>query len=415
MSTLLPLLFAEAESPFVADPRPWLDDRLRLQIALDDTPFTFTPTWTNFTDITRGVAWEYRRDEYTGLCQPSTMQFVASNRDGRWDAATGLGGATWAGKVAPWLGVRVLCSTSDTFSPSTSLWRGFLSDIRLLSGPFDGHINAQCVDLLGVLASCTVEDLVRPEELPGPRVQAILTHLGIPSTFVDVIENGTVVMGAATIAGQGLALIQECARAEGGWAFCARDGRFEFRDRFHWIRTAQTGFEVDGSIIKHAELPQTLNRWNATQFAAVQGLNGTRRSGTLTTGFPAVARREMSVPAVWNIDADRLAERLRRASLYSGDRIESVDFDVMAHDVILEALEGDELIWQDTIDVTATPVHGHELNGEFWVESERHTVTRDGVWNLELALSPLNTNYWGQTANFYTFGATVTSGRIAGY
>jgi len=119
---------------------------------------------------------------------------------------------------------------------------------------------------------------------------------------------------------------------------------------------------------------------------------------------------------VWNVDADRLAERLRRASLYpGGDRIESIDFDVHAQPTILSALEDGDVAWQDTVDVTVTPVHAHELTGEFWVESERHVVGRDGAWSLTLGLSPLNTNYWGETADFYTFGTTVTSGDEAGY
>jgi hypothetical protein len=387
-----------------------LTNHVQLQIALNSTAYTVSPTWTDFTDLVRSCSWSYSWDAPDGQVRPSTLRVVASNRDGRWDAATGLGGATWAGNVRPFLGVRVLASNSAGFSPSTIMWRGFLTDVSLSSGAQDAEVALVCTDLADILGQIPLEDLVRPEELTGDRVDAILSAAGIPAGFIGTTDAGTVVMEAATLGGQALGLLQECARAEGGLLWCARNGQVQFRDRFYLGELTRTDFTLAADDIKNVALPQTLSRFTVIERAAVQYATGeVVADGTPTSGWPSVARREMSLPIVWRADASAMARWMRRSNATSGDVISGVTCDVLrpADTTILDGLVANDLKFLDSVDVTAEPVHGHELNGEFWVARESHTVTRDGVWRLDLALFPVANAWQTDTVDYLQFGQTI--------
>lgn len=387
-----------------------LDDHVQLQIALSDTAFTVSPTWTDFTSLVRSASWSYTWDAPDGQVRPASLRVVASNRDGRWDAATGLGGATWAGNVRPFLGVRVLASNSPAFGSPVVLWRGFLTDVALSSGAQDAVVQLTCADLADVLSQIPLEDLVRPEELTGDRVDAILSAAGIPAGFIGTTDTGTVVMEATTVSGQALGLLQECARAEGGLLWCSRAGTIQFRDRFYLGELSRNDFDLAATTIKNVALPQTLSRFTEIERAAVQYVGGEVVSdGTPTSGWPSVARREMGLPIVWRADAAAMARWLRRVNATSGDVISGVVCDVLrpADTTVLDGLLAGTLQFLDSVDVTAEPVHGHELTGEFWVTGETHTIDRNGQWLLSLALYPVANAWQSDTADYLQFGQTI--------
>lgn len=398
-------------------PAPILDTHIRLEIALNDTAYTFSPTWTDFTDVVRGCSWGYRWDAPDGQTSPSELRVTASNRDGRWDAATGLGGATWAGKVRPFLNVRVLASNNG-FSTSAQLWRGFLTDIELVTGAQDAEVQLTCTDLLGVLSAIPIEDLERPEELAGDRAEAILTEAGIDAAFINTLDSGTVVMTAATLNGQALGLLQECTRAEGGLFWAGRAGRLNWRDRFYFAELSRSGFTLAGSDIKNVSVPQRLARFSAVERAAVQWAGGeVVADGAATTGWPQVARREMGLPLSYRADAAAMARWLRRVNALSGDQISRVSCDVLrvGDTTVLDGLIGiNQLLWLNSANVSLTPVHGHALSGEFWITGETHTVNRNGEWRLDLDLFPVANAWQTDSDAYYEFGQTVTSSLVAG-
>lgn len=416
MTPLLFLLLGEEPPVEYGPPAPVLHEFIRLEIALADTAYTTSPTWTDFTNIVRSCSWSYSWSAPDGQVSPSELRVTAANRDGRWDAATGLGGSPWAGNVRPWRQVRVLISTNN-FSTSAVLWRGFLADIDMSTGKFDATVELRCTDLAGVLSKITVEDTDRPEELTGDRVDAILTAAGIPAGFLGTIDTGTVAVTAATVSGQALGLIQECARAEGGLFFCGRTGTASFRDRFYLAERVRTGLELVQADIKQVDLPQRLAAWTRIDRAAVQWSSGeVVRAGAAVSGWPETARREMGTSAAWRADAHALAQWLYRVNALSGDQISAVTCDVLKPDTwVLDTIRDGQLQFLDSVEIVGvTPVHGHALSGEFWVAGETHRVDRSGEWLLDLELFPVANAWQTDSEDYYTFGASITSDKVAG-
>lgn len=393
----------------------WFGEHVRVQIAIGNTPFAAAPTFVTFDPIT--VDWGFRRGGGpVGQCSPASAKITVDNSDGRWDPGTGLGGPTWAGNVKRWLQVRIMVSNNN-FASSTLRFRGFLTDVVCSTNEHEATATITCTDALGICAEFNLEDLVRPAELPGVRIQAILTAAGIPAGFVGTVDTGIVVLDADTLSGQALQAIQECARAEGGHVWSTYAGFVTFTDRHHFVTAALSGFALTNAEIERMSIPQSLAAFTNYAVGASSGVTGkVMKFGTAPAESPASTRRDMDTNAVWDADASATAQWLQRHGTFAGTRVDQVICSVNHGDdvVVLNGLVAGTLNWLDTVTVSFTPAHGAAVSQLCWVEGESHSVSVDG-WTLTLDLSPVSTSYRTQAANFYTYGTTVTSSKIAGY
>jgi hypothetical protein len=395
-------------------------NHVRFEISFD-TAYDLTPTWNEFQP--REASWGFRRSGGpTGACEPGRARFVVDNRNGQWDPATGLGGSPWAGAIRKWLQVRVIASDDGFATAGTSLFHGFLVDVKPMDGRFDGHALVEATDALGILAAHRLdEDLTRSAELAGVRADAILDAAGIPAGWQGTVQNGIVALVAATVSGQALAAVQECARAEGGHLWCSRDGAVNFTDRHYFYDSfTRTDFPLDDTLIRQALIPKTLGALGRVAEGASSGATGAvKKFGTPDSGFPASTRRALGTSAVWDADSASTAEWLQRHENFSGSRVDSVELDVRTATgsavdaVVRDALVAGDLKWLDTVEVDYTPIHGDTVNQVCWVEAEEHRVTK-ATWECTLGLSPYATDYANTAANFIEWGDVMAAGKIPG-
>lgn len=393
-------------------------DYVRFQIALDDTPFTASPTWTDFTTVVRAASWELGRTSATESHRPGTATITVDNQDGRWDPSFSGAPSPYTGKLKRWLGVRVLAS-NDAFSTSTVLWRGFLWDAQNGSTDHDADTVLTCTDQLGILANHNLEDLERVSELSGVRAQAIFADADLIAGMTNIAHDGTVPMGEATLTGTAFAAVLECARTEGGAVYCGRDGRINYTDRHYFTEKAVSNFALDDADIKYMRIPQGLGRFENVQQASSSGISGrVYKFGTTEAGFPRAVRREMNTIAYWDADARVLARWLRRNSAGAGPRVEAVTCDVLrvGSTTVLDGLVDETLAFLDTVTITYEPFYRDaDVTFNGWVDVERHSTSRDGRWELELEFSPRDTLWYQDSPDFLQFGETITSALEPGY
>lgn len=395
-----------------------LDEFVRVEIAIGDEPYILIPTWVDITADVRDLSWGYSRQGPTGQASPATMSVTVENA-GKYDPSSGLGGATWATKMKRWLQIRVTISSNDFFT-STPKFRGHIYDVTLSDDPVDNTARIEAVGVLGILAEVNLEDEVRSEELSGVRVSAILDAAGIPGGFSSREDTGTVVLAAETLSGQCLQAAQECARSEGGLLWETQNGLIMSTDRHYFYDTfSRSSFALAASDIKYGSIPKTLRAFENVNVGAVSNSTGAvRKFGTTPANNPTTERRELNTKAIWNADSSSLARWLvRQSNFFGGSRVGAVRLDVLRESdtTVLDGLVANTLKWLDTVVVTYTAAHGFETVQECWIESERHTVNRNGVWVLELGLSPYGTGYQVDSGDFYVYGTTVTADHVGGY
>jgi hypothetical protein len=225
-----------------------------------------------------------------------------------------------------------------------------------------------------MLGQITLADQVRPAELAGVRASALLDAAGLPSTLSTLEQTGTVVLAAATISGNALQAVQECARAEGGHLWClpaSGGGGLMFTDRHYFYDTfVKNDFPLGDDVIEAVHVQQSLDEAYAVDVGSSSGVTGATFSfGAPASGFPAVTLRSLDTSAVWDADAEALAEWLQRTGNFADTRVLEVTLSVSHgdEDSVMDGLTDGTLKWLDTVEVEFTPPHGATVTQRCWV------------------------------------------------
>jgi hypothetical protein len=429
--SLLPLFFW-ADDPFVDQPgEPGLGLQARVEVALSTAPFAASPSWTDISgqvwalDLTRD-----RRDGPGGPIDPATLRVTVENNDGRWNNASTYATAPYAGNVVPGRLVRIRVS-DDTFATSSTIFTGFLDDVDDSVTQFAGASTLRCSDIMRVVERSVLNNVVRPAELTGQRVAAILTAIGIPNgggfaDFRGTVDAGTVMLEPAELSGSALAVIRDITRAELGMFYVSGIGQVEFRDRYHFIDTAALDISqatFDGDEIEFGAVSYTHGAFTTPRRVAASGATGrVRQYGSLNlpANFPNDEVRALGLPILYDGDAEVWAEAWQKmhetdpvnesriseitlwvASVANGG-VATVRAEITAVDVDL--FTAVSVLWRP-----AGWSADHDYNAR--VSGISHSVdVRQRTWYTRLKLNPRFTRYQGEHSNhFYEFGDTITS------
>lgn len=408
-------------------------DRVRVQIDITNEPWAASHTWTDVSNLSaseiekrgvRSVNVDYGRERAAGgKFRERTCTVVFNNQDGDWDlhnsANSVFGSALKRNRI-----MRVLVSDDD-FSTSEELFVGYIDDI-VPSGT--GHHSTATViaqDLMRLLEEYDINDLVRPQEYTGERVVAILDAIGVPAGYRGTLENGTVLMPAATVSGSAVSLLQECARAEYGFFYVDPNnfGVVVFRERYapltvaNW-NTRLHSFTAAGSStlskIAYADVPRNLG------FKKVSRVTSTRDGGDKTFEYDDTAANNPPITAgdgpfglacAFDADAEVAAEAWFKGWDYDGERITSVDVQVYPDNPgALYGVAG--RLWEPMtrVEVQLQPVgFTTDFNFEARIEQVSHRIGPD-EWTATVYFSPYFTEWEGNSGNFYQYGTTMVAG-----
>lgn len=400
-------------------------DNNRVEIALTTAPFA-TPTWTDITDQVLFISRDWQRSGGPGgPVNPGQMVVTVENNDGRWNNASTYASAPYAGNVIPDRRIRWRVST-DSFSTSRTLFEGFLDDVQDSATIFTGQTDLVASDSLRLLEQAELTNLVRPAEMPGERIDAILSAISWPAGLTGTTDNGTVMLAAETLTGSALAACQNIAQAELGLFYADTTSVIQFRDRYHTVdeavySTSQETF--GGEEIEFEAIPYDQGAFVSTRAVTAVGESGNVRrytSTALPANWPRTTTHITDAPLLYDGDAENLAEAYQKIhetdppqeGRISGIRLWVSSLGGGGVPGLLDAVRAGDFELFVAVSVLWRPAGwtaDHDFNAT--VESVTHRVdARDGTWYAELGLSPRFTKYESQVDNhFYTYGSTLTT------
>lgn len=356
---------------------------------------------------------------------PGTMTVVTNNLDADFDQANS-GSVYGSSNLVKNKRIRALVS-SNGFAGSLALFDGFIEDIRPSGDRAVGTATIVARDLLGLLAGYDVSGLARPMELTGQRVTAILDAVGVPAGLRGGIDNGNVLMPAATLESDALSLLQECQRAEYGSLY-AEVGQLWFRDRYRPLSVAdwstrQHSFTAMGagssSRIPYAPISRTLGG-----FQDVTRVAATRNGGTKTvtyddtaTNYPPETAQSgpFGLQAAWDADVDVAAQAWHDGWRFDGERIGSLTVRAYpGHDNAITAIAAGYYNPMTRVEIQSTPAgFPSDFNFEARIEEVAHTVTSN-LWDVALRVSPYFTRWQDNGASLWYEYGTILSGSDLG-
>lgn len=415
------------------------DDFLKVEWLLTAAPFSTSTSWTDITatGLVRSVVVEQTRSGgYAGEAARTAITVELDDPDGRFNGASPYASTPYAGNIVPNRLLRVSVS-GDAFSTTLPLATCFVDNISPASTVWETSTVVSASDTFRLLEADVV-DWVRPAELPGQRLSALLAEVGIPSggsqrDLVGQIDNGTVWLAPKTYNGQALAIAQEMIRAEMGLFYTDASGAFQFRDRYEWLEsparsTSQAtlgGEEVEAEVIQHA-----LSAFTDPDAVSASGESGnvfTYSSGNAPTNFPIMSVQRAGLPVLYDGDVEMCGEALQKM-LEPNDRdaarpttfrvwvmsCNEAGYVVSTSSVLSEILTG-KIAWGNYVSAVYRPGGwSADYTFEGRVEAIRHVfeIADDGAptWWCDITLGP-SLNVWlAESGNhFYPYGATLNS------
>lgn len=407
------------------------DDVFKVEVAFTTATWA-TPTWTDVTNLTDAERSKRGVREFTlttgregGRWAGARLEVVFNNLDGDWDQANS-GSVFGVANLKRNKKIRLRVS-DDNFTGSGTLFVGYIDDIIPAGDNLFGTATVVASDLSRLLAEYDVADLVRPLEFSGDRVTAILDAVGVPAGERSTIQNGSVLMPAATLASDAWSLLQECARAEQGLLYVNPSGRLSYLERHQFYAT--THFSVrqhsfvsntidpSASAIKFAPVVRTLGAGKA-----VTRVTASRAGGDDTFVYDTTAANEPPVtpsadtPHGLAVAYDAMVEFtphvVHKGWGFDGQRIGSIEVQVWpgANGNALAALEASDYQPMTRVEVQTRPV-GYSTDWN--LESTIETLTLRGDperMDATLTFSPYLTDLESDASSlWYQFGATLDS------
>lgn len=316
--------------------------------------------------------------------------------------------------------IRLLVS-DDSFTSERVLFTGFIDQITPAGTSLIGTADIRARDLLEMLSEYKVEDLVRPQELAGARIQAILDAIALPAHLTGTIDAGHVILPPATLAADALSLLQETRRSENGYLYVdPTTGALNFRDRYATLTvtawsTSQHTVDDTGATtetpIAHSFVARNLGLRDITRVTTAGYTSRTFEYDTTATDFPPVTNRTGgSLLTQYDAQVDCEAEALHKG----WDDGDTERFDVFPILVTpgnanaLTALASGYFEHLTRILVEATPPgFPAAMSVDSRIEGVQLSVINDGA-TMRVTTSPAATVWDTESANFYEIGTTST-------
>lgn len=411
-----------------------MSDMFRVSIAFNDEPWASSPTFTEFTVISaagrkgRGLV-DARIDAGRergagGKFRPRTATLTFNNNDGDYDSDNSANSVFGTTLKRNRLLIVQMSREFSTYS-SFRLFTGFIDDIVPTGNATFSTATILARDALGLLAEYDVDDLERPEEYAGQRIQAILVDIGIPSAWYS-IKNGTVMMPAETVSGNALSILQEAARAEYGYLYCSNDGVIRFQERHGPLEitdwsTRQHSFNASGSSgaskIRRGDVTRSLGLRDVTRVASSKdGGDVTYVWDETPVNNPPITPGDgpYGLKCLFDNDVENAAEAWYKGWAYEGERITEIP--VLVYPGNTNALTGITNGGYEPmtrVEVQLTPAgFTTDFNFEARVEQASHHVTPD-EWTATVGLSPYQTEWVddGETV-FYEYGTALDAFKV---
>ena len=411
-------------------------DVYKIEVAFTTAPWATTPTWTDVTALSdaeralrglRGFTFTSgsRQSPAGGGWTPAQLTAVFGNGDADWDQANS-GSAFGVANLKRNKKIRLRVSDDD-FTGAGTLFVGYIDDIQPVGDIHDGVAVVTASDISRLLAEYDVADLVRPAEFTGVRAAAILDAVGVPAGERGTVQNGSVVMPAATLASDAWSLLSDCARAEGGQVLVEPDGDISFYERgaiysVAQFSTRQHSFTADGNgatsaILQDPPLARTLGAGhNITRVTA------SRASGSTTYEYETTGTNEPPVTLSSDAPHGLLATNdafvefsphyWHKANDFDGARVGSFDVHVYpgTNGNALTALEAGDYQPLTRVLVQSQP-SGFGSAWDFEAHVEQYVLegTPDEL-KATVFVSPFETQLQDDAENlWYEFGTTLLS------
>jgi hypothetical protein len=172
----------------------------------------------------RSVSFQGGRNRELDTIPPSTMTIVFDNREGIWNPEDVFG--PYYGLLYPGKGIQLAY-----VNKVPGLYLNFAVGVfwgTVTSWAFDYDLNGDAIailsakDTLGQLAGIEIPSTAAPVERTGARIARILSLAGLNASQYS-LEQGYSTLGAATISGDALQLIQDVAFQEQGFVYSLRN------------------------------------------------------------------------------------------------------------------------------------------------------------------------------------------------
>lgn len=366
--------------------------RAKLEMALDSNP---TDACLAFTDITAdlrndaGVRLSYGRNNELDRLQAGQMDFALDNRDRAYN------------DLAPARAVRFRAQVT-TDGPVYSRFFGYTDGPRHLRPATgkDAVITLTATDLFKTLAADKVrETLVRPTELPGVRLEALLEQVPHLRFLLDEGHHKII---SADLQGTGrLEHAQSVAETDGGIFFASPDGILIFQDNqyrsvnsgtvqatFGWVGTTATMFcesfepEVDEQRLYTA--------------AMVTPASGEVQIAINEIAAASFFERTRELTTLHAFNRDALAMAHHYANVYSNpvERVEALRLQpgsaasVSAAQTMWSTVFGLNISERIETIEKPLPLSGAEVDREHFIEGVSEMVNSND-WRVSFQLSPV--------------------------
>lgn len=217
---------------------------LSVKIAYGSVPFSTNPTFNTLSTSCVAASVSRGRRSLLEEVGPGDATLVFENGNRRWSMFSTVTTLSTVGITAAHRQVRVATVVSGT---TYRLFTGFTRQPPdNLTLEYDGRFGAvatvKCYDLLGVLATISIQSSTGFPDLTGQdtgaRISFLLAAAGVPTSWTT-ISTGYASMQGTTYHKSILDMIREAEMAEGGLVWVDRNGKLHFDNRLAGITSTR--------------------------------------------------------------------------------------------------------------------------------------------------------------------------------
>lgn len=359
--------------------------------------------------VIRSISTRRGRTREDQSMQPGEATIVLDNHSGDYDPDNAASPYMWNGYslLTRGLGVRVRATHSALAYP---LFTGLIEDVEA-DQSLDPVTTIVCVDGLAWLASQTLDTIVSDfsGDTAAARAARVLDETGWPAGLRSL--TGARQMQPTTYGASALALMEQCAAAQGGRLFADRDNDITLLPYEGTFTTAQrltlSDTRADG-IIEYDVLntePGASYMTNTVTLTMTSGSTVTAASDGSVARFGTYPKA-VTAPLLNSSDATAVAQSIADRFAFPQTRVGRVEFDALNYGTLWPSILEADLA--ERVTVVRNMVDGRSRTYGCVIESVNHDITTEG-WRVSLDLSPASSSV------YFTLGASLLGGTDALY
>jgi hypothetical protein len=360
-------------------------------------------------DVIRSISTRRGRTREDQAMQPGTATIVLDNLDGDFDPDNPASSYMWAGYslLTRGLGVRVRATWSAT---DYSLFTGTIEDV-VPDQSLDPVATITCVDGLGWLGSQPLDAIASSfsGDTSSARAARILDTVGWSASARSL--TGTRQMQPTTYNATALALVEQCAAAEGGRIYADRDGTLALLPYESTFTTTQRLTLSDTRLADTVEYDTLKTSPGGSYMANDVTLTMTTGSTVTVTNAESVTRfgsypKNVTAPLLNTGEATAVAQSIADRFAFPQARVDHVEFDALNYGTLWPSIVQADLA--ERVSVIRNMVDGRSRTYGCVIESVNHDLGTAG-WRVSMDLSPgassvyfiVNSSLLGGTDSLY--------------